>query len=551
MRGHLRSLGMLAALALNACGGGGGGGAGQPPANGPRLTLNASSISFQSPSPFQSFELAPFTLTGSIGTTDGLSGILYVVIEVGNGSIITADNFLINSPTGGSVVIRPAIPVSLGAGVHQTTITVRACMNSPGCTSNLISGSPVTVPVTYTVPSNVLRASVTPAAVAASRTTNVVLRGSGFNNVNSVNIGGQAAAFTRVSSSEIRVTVPSLPAGSYPVFINGGAIAFSANVAVVAEPAFAATTIPLPPGVTAQEIERLIYDAPRLALLAVARLSGGSRVLYRYVYNAGWTQATSLDVSGYRDLDLAPAGDRLYLVRPTQISVLDPVTLQSTATINRPSTFGPIDEFYSISLANDGYAVVTATFSASGSLPVHMLATTDFTFTRLVEMYSQGTGTAVIPDGSRVGLDPYTGYNPSTASIASNQLFGWAPLFPRALGYRLSGITGFTTCDAVLLVNSNGTSSLAGDMPVGSRTVGCGTDPWVEYAYIIDASGDFSVWNVLAAPVAGVYSRINAPYSVPGINTSQVNVPMPGAVSLDRRTHFVGTNVGVVVMPSL
>lgn len=551
--GSLRSgLVALFAVALCSCGGGGsgsGGGGGGPSPNQPRLTLSASALNFQSPSPFQSFELAPVTLTGSIGTINGLSGTLYIVIEVGNGSIITAGNFTITGETTGQVVITPAIPSTLGPGVHQTTVTVRACMNSPNCSSGLINGSPITIPVTYTVPANVLRASVTPAAVAAVRTSEVVLRGAGFNNITSVQFGGAAAVtYTRISATEIRATVPSLAAGTYAVSINGGAVAFNAALAVVAEPAYAATTIALPAGVTANEMDRPIYDAPRSALLTVVRMSGGAKTLYRYVHAAGaWTQTGSIDVSDIRDLELTPAGDRLYLVRPTQIDVLDPVTLQVTATISRPSTYGPADEFVSLGIANDGYAVVTGTFPGSGHVAAHMMATTDHAFTRLVESYMTGTATIALPDGSRVAIDNHTSYNPATARIVSNEQAGFPWLFPRALGMRFSG-TG-TSCDVMISVNSNGTSSLAGDIPVGSRTVGCGTDRWVNFAYIIDVNGDFSIWNVLAAPVGGVYSRINAPYTVPGINLSMVMSPMAGVVSLDGRTHFIATLAGVVVMP--
>jgi hypothetical protein len=549
----LQRLAGLALLLLSACGGGGGNPTPpqQPPDNQPRLTLSASSISFQLPSPFEVNAPAAVTLQGNISPLTGLSGTLYILIDAGDPAIISVDatNFVVANTLTGSLIVTPTSPTTHNPGVYQTAVAVTACMNSPNCSSGVINGSPFTVPVTYTVPSNVVRAGVAPGVVLAMRSTAVVLRGSGFNNVTSVQFGGAAATtFTRISDTEIHATVPSLAAGSYPVSINGGSIPFPVSLAVVTEPAYAPAQLNYPTALDSNfgVGEQVVYDSLHNAFFVLVRESLTRKMLYRYAYTTSWAVTASLDVTTYRDLDLSFSGDRLYLTLPDRISVLDPVTLQSLNTISRPAGLSTVDEFRTLALANDGYAAVTMLIPSSGPT-LFMMSTVDFKFTRTPCCATGGATPLATADGSRVAMNAFdfnNSYIPSTAHFVGDLLISPAPLVPRAFGCTVFQ-GGTTQCDTVV---NRANNTILGYLAAPSPGFTSGSDLWATVAYTLDAANVVNVWNITALGSNGKYPLIGS-HAVANYNGNSVQDTLAGTGTLDGHTQFVATRAGVLVIP--
>jgi hypothetical protein len=130
-------------LSISACGGGGGGGGDKPPAS---LSVSPSELTFSATS--GSSAPAPQTLRGTISGT--VEGDLFITITL-NTNIVTVPGVVITSTISGEAQVYPASPATLGPGAHTGTITLRACTNNASCTSGNLSGSPRTIPVTYTV----------------------------------------------------------------------------------------------------------------------------------------------------------------------------------------------------------------------------------------------------------------------------------------------------------------------------------------------------------------------------------------------------------------
>lgn len=145
-----------------------------------------------------------------------------------------------------------------------------------------LAGSPVTIPVSYSIGSGVDGDTVTPRVVAAGAAGTVILRGSGFTGATDVSFGSEAAtSITVVSDSEIDASYPVLPAGTYPVTINSGSISDTASLVAASSPAFTATSITYPAGVGGQTMAYYHPSAVRViaAWDATHKYVWGDRVL--------------------------------------------------------------------------------------------------------------------------------------------------------------------------------------------------------------------------------------------------------------------------------
>lgn len=346
-------------LLTSSCGGGGGSSGGPPPGT---LALSTSAVSFKA-APFAG---APATQT-IVGTAAGVtSGTLYVTVVVNNpGSFFTVSNVTIANGAG-TVNVIPAVPSSLHLGHFQGSITVTACLNDPTCQTGQLAGSPQTVQVSYDVVSAVDGDTVTPRVVAANAPSSVILRGTGFTGVTSVSFGSTAAtSMTVVSDSEIHASYPALPAGTYPITIDSGAVTDTASLIAVSPPAFTATMVPYPSGYVDTGGPEIEYDAQRTALFVVfpAVEPQNTAVLQRYAFDgSGWGTPTLVSMPGLVQVHLSPDGSRLLALVFTDLShmtmvELDPVTLaQIDATT--VATLATFQFFGGFALANDGNAIV-------------------------------------------------------------------------------------------------------------------------------------------------------------------------------------------------
>jgi hypothetical protein len=128
-----------------ACGGGGGGGSTPPPVT---FSLSTNTVSFATAAPDYGTP-APTTVTATV--TGPASGTLYIIVSLGNPSLVTVSNFAVTSNTSGQATITPVDASTLSAGTYTEALTVTACLNDSTCHTGQLQGSPQTITVNYAV----------------------------------------------------------------------------------------------------------------------------------------------------------------------------------------------------------------------------------------------------------------------------------------------------------------------------------------------------------------------------------------------------------------
>lgn len=430
--------GLCSLLLFAACGGGGGGASADPstgfnPPPTPTSSPQPSSPGSQSPDaqsqptmPSGSVTLETNSVTFATSTRfvtppersiavtlDGVpEGTPSYRVQI-NGNAVAFAEVLFTNGTG-SLRIVPEDATKLDIGVNTGTITVSICIDDPFCAKGLMVGQPQTINVTYTVTASVQGDVVSPRVAAANQPGDVIIRGRGFSDATSVHFGTVAAsAITVVSDSEIRASYPALAAGSYPVSINSGSIAFTGEMTVVNVPAYAAATLDLPADPV--DVGGLLYDPERNALLVAVRYDEepGNNQLIRFTYSAGqWSPPVSVSVPGIRDVVFSPDGSTLLVATDQALVEYDPSNLTAGASYALPTVNGrEVASPYSLAIANDGYAVVGAR-AIDGSAPaVYLYSTQDHTFMEFEELIPQTTPVSVRAgadaSGSFVPLMPF------------------------------------------------------------------------------------------------------------------------------------------------
>ena len=318
------------------------------------VAFSANSISFKVAGPFAQAP-ATQTITGTV--TGVTSGTLYVTVVANNtNSFFTVTNVTI-AGNSGQIGVIPAVPSTLSAGNFSGSITVNVCLNDPTCKTGQLTGSPQVIPVAYNIASGVDGDTVTPRVVPANTAGTVILRGAGFTGATNVSFGSSAAtSLSAVSDSEIDVSYPALPAGTYPITIDSGGISYTASLIAVAPPPFSATSITSASG--SIEIQ---YDAQRAALLVLLAGAAPNNELQRYAFdgNTGtWGSPTQVQMQNVMQFSLSPDGIHLLVLvqdlTSASIVELDPVTLQQINMTNFPN----VTDSCGFVLANDGNAIV-------------------------------------------------------------------------------------------------------------------------------------------------------------------------------------------------
>jgi hypothetical protein len=156
---RLICIGLIAGIALSACGGGGGssggvggggsggGGGGGGGATTGQFGVSPSTLTFSAASAGGT-SIGPQTITGTIS---GVSvPTLYLNVQVVGNAVSAVSNVRITGPNTGTADVSPFSQDVVGPGSFTSTITITACSTSIQCTSGII-GSPQTVNVTYNV----------------------------------------------------------------------------------------------------------------------------------------------------------------------------------------------------------------------------------------------------------------------------------------------------------------------------------------------------------------------------------------------------------------
>ncbi len=560
--GFLRAAALLGMVAgLSACGTGNQ----QPVAS---ASTNSLTFSVQSP---DAATPAPLTVTASVSPGTVSISILH------GGSAITSASYTLTGNTA-QIVVDPASPSSLGAGVFHGTVTVTGYSCGNADCSQLVSGNAQIITVTYDIPPIVRY--VAPYVALAGTSGSVIIQGQGFEAypVQDVTFGGTSAtSFSVVSDTQIDASYPGLSASTYPAQLPVQIVAPSspgpaftdpgANLVVVPAtgstytPNGATTLISYPSGVTG--ISQLFYDAWRQALLLVANPGSGAEVL-RYAYNgSSWvnTGATSpATVPNLVDIALSTDGNELLALSQQQLTELDPTSLSLDSTYTSSPVPAPSGvTLKNLAVANNGYAVVTTGngFTSSAGTPAYLFAARAPGFSQPSSAPSLDNATpGASANGSLVALqqgDPSLASTPPvvydyTASSGTFAATG-ATLNQSENPQTQSAIAPALDPSAVHIV-LNGTNvynnsfGYLGALP--SSTLAVALSPDSNCAYTYDSSGQLLAYNLNAGPTNGAY-----PAAGPGTAVSPgTGGTIRMAITPDGGTLFIAGSSGIVILPA-
>ncbi len=534
----------------------------------PVASVSTNSINFFAASPD---DPTPASQTVSASVSPGT-----VSIAILHGGSAIADATYTLSGNTAQIVVDPASPSSLGAGVFHGTITVTgySCGN-PSC-SQLVSGNSQVITATYGIPPIVRYVAPYVGTFVAPNTTasgTVIIRGQGFEQFPVQNVtfnGSSASSFSVTSDTEIQASYSALPAGTYSVEIvapssPGTTIKSEANLVVVKGPSYAATTLPYPTGTTGVEVEQLLYDAQRQALLlAVNNTPSGPEVLrYAYVPGSGsWTSNTPEPITSLSDIALSTDGNKLLALSQQQLIQLDPALLSPLTTPTPNPTLAPAGvNFKNLAVANDGNAIITTGngLLVSTATPLYLYAARSPAFTQSSTTPSLDNATpGASADGSIIALEQ------GDASAAT---------VPDAYQYTAASETFAATSAAINAYNStiqnsiapaldrsathivlNGTNvygngfNFLGTLP--STTLAVVVNPDASCAYTFDSSngGQILTFNLATSPGGGAFSQVGTGLTLTSSPGTGGMIKM--AISPDGGTLFIAGSSQIVIEPS-
>lgn len=508
----------------------------------------ASSLTFNPPSVAFTIDTASLPAALSQSVSIGATGAALSWTAASSQPWVTVSPTSGASGTSVTVGLDPAQLDTLDPGARSATVTFSYTPPGGGATS-----APLSVSLNLLIPKVT---SVNPYVATSSTSQEVILRGLGFNGAAGAAVsfdGNAVSSYTVVSDTELRVTHPSLAAGSYRVSIanqlgNPSIVRSTANLVVVNAPVHTATTLSYPDANPKSPLN-IVYDAERQALLIgvglpIAGAANGS--IYRYAYSgSAWsvTPATQA-VSEFRDLALSLDGKTLIAATNSSARQFDAVTL--APGISTDVTLFTLRFLSQLALANDGYAVFTTGINGSGFTETYRYSVADGVFsTSIASLYFAAPGASA--DGSRALLvqggvspaQPAYQYDASTGALSATGLASQAN-FPRpVLDRRATRILvgGASVYDSSLQKLGNIPSAFTVVLsPNGSRAyTSSGT---VLRAY--DLSG------TLASPSTDVFPEIGTGTTLP----SDPGLGRVMTVSPDGGTLFIAGDLGIVVVPA-
>lgn len=532
------TIALLLAAGLAACSGG-------DASRDVTTAVSTNSLGFSAASPD-----APTPPAQTFGASFGPDTVYVAILH--DGSAIAEVTYTL-AGNSAQITVSPAAPATVGAGVFTGALTVTgyACGN-PACT-RLVAGNTEVVNVTYGIPPIVRY--VAPYVGITNASQAVIVRGRGFQQftVQGVTFGGAAATtFTVVSDTEIHATHPALASGTYPVQIDAagspGAVVSTASLVVVDPPDYAAATLAYP--APAPQVQTLLYDAERRALLlAVTDAVGGGEIL-RYAFSGGaWGAPATAPVSALADIALTTNGAELLALSQTALTHADPASLAAGIVTPGPA-LGSGVFLKNLAVANDNTAVVTTGISASTATPVYLYPApapafnepgTTLSLDNAVPRASADGSTMAIVQGdpalaSAPALYRYTASTQtiSSAGVALNQN-DVAPALDRA-------------ATRIVLNGTNVYDSgyrLLGTLPATTLAVVVRPDATRAYTFDAAASQILS-FDLTANPAGAAFPQVgsaSAPAGDPGNGVKM-------AISPDGGTLFLAGSNQIVVQPS-
>ena len=420
---------LLVACFAAACHGGGGDATGTAPNSTHQINASPANMGYTAANPGSP---PPSARTVTVTVTPN-SGTLFFRI-VPTGTAASVENIQMLAPNQVRFTVRPASPATLQAGNHASVITVAVCNTDANCTGAQITGSPITINVGYQVgtppptpPPAPPPASLAPSVGAASAAGNVVLRGTGFSQVNSVSFGATPALeFTVMSDTEIRATYPALAAGTLPIRLSASGVPVPFSQSLTLVPAGTLATATLAYTQPVENMRGLAFDPVTQTLfVGIGLASPTSNQVLAYTFASGaWQLPIPATVANLRNLALSLDRTRLPALTDTTVVDLNPATLAQQAL---PTTLTAVSDPFlkGIVATNDGQAfIVSSSQTAPGQHYLYNLAA--HTFTGPTASYSSpevggpdnGTRAVIIQSGAQTVQQ----YNAFTGLVSATPL---------------------------------------------------------------------------------------------------------------------------------
>jgi hypothetical protein len=439
--------------------------------------------------------------------------------------------------------------------LHSATVTFSYTQPGVGATT---ASLPVTL--NLTLPKI---ASVSPYVALSGTSSEVILRGKGFNNAAgaALDFGGTSVpTYTVVSDTEIRVTHPAFTAGPPRriKFDNSLNLVRSSADLVVVDPQVYAVKSLTYPDPAPRSVRRIVYDAERRQLLLAVSFTNGAPLgntigaLYRYTFNGlDWTATPDkASVAGLQDFAMSPDGKKLLVTAGTSVTPYDPVTLAAGTPVNASGLFSEFLE--QIVIANDGNALITTGSTNSGFRDPLRYSIADATFARFQSLCCMLPGVGGSANGSRVvvvqnGVSPD---QPVFQYNATDGIFGGVsvvsseshprPALDRNATRILLGSTSVYSSNFQLL----GKIQFA----VAAVLSPNGGKAYTYESFNVPGTGRVHVYD-LTAPLSGAFfPEIASPVTptVPGFNVGNTRM----TISPDGATLFIAGEDGILVMPA-
>jgi hypothetical protein len=354
------------------------------------------------------------------------------------------------------------------------------------------------------------------------------------------------SSYTVVNDTEIRISYPSLAAGSYQVKIPNqlGLTRSRASLLVAAPPLVTAASLP-----TLLEPVRIVYDAERVAAFANNIFNNGGeggtpRIDRHRFISGGWTtDSLQLPDGSPIDIALTPDGLELIALSPSTLYHIDPAAFTISRQIALSSALPLLPNtatFGNMAMGNDGNALVFVNTPTIKPFIYNVLTRTLMPLP--LTNFNSSIGGMIAPvrsiDGSRILIGAF---NPNNLFLynASNALIGLAiPDFVvNRMAYDRTGtisvIDGIAYNSHFQVLGSGGINlSRPAVSPDGTRGYGVvpAETPALLHTYDLTGSGTFTELPTIALP------------DLPGER-------LVVGISSDGRTVFVASDKNFIVQP--
>lgn len=537
LHGVRRVAGIILIAVLSGCGGGGG----DEPNRSTNTSVSTNSITLSAGAPD-----APTPDTQVVTATFGEDVAHLAVVH--NGIGLEEVTSQISGRTA-QITIKPAAPSALGSGIFPGSIAITGYFCANAACSSLAAGNTQTISVRYQI-SPVIQ-TIAPYVGFEGVAGEGIVRGVGFQafGTQGVRLGQTAATeFAIASDTDLRVTYPGLPAGSYEVQIDipeyEGTLQSTARLVIVPQTNFAAQALAYP--TASPTVQRVIYDSERSAVLIAAQ--DGTLMRYAYV-NGAWEAPITTTIGGLQDISLSTQGDTLLVLTTASLVLSDPVTLAPIETIASTELDSGVS-FKNIAVTNEDRAFITTGQSTSGNTNVHLYNGRTRTLIETSQTLNNSTPAASGQGSSVVFVQGH----PSLNSAPPVYLFSTVNAQFQSLGTTINQNAIAPVVDrrgqrAVLNgVRVHGTAptaafKLLGTLPAGTLAAAINAEGTRVYTY--EAGGILS-FDVSTDRDGAALTALGAATPVPA--DPGANVKM--SISADARTLFLAGSTQLIVVPT-